>query len=622
MPFKRSFVTLNVDNGREDGMAGDAATVQDLGFDPDALARKYQEERDRRLRGDGNEQYVEIKGAFAHYLDDPYVAPGFSRAPLTDEVEVIVIGGGFGGLLAGARLREAGIDDIRIIEKGGDFGGTWYWNRYPGAACDIESYIYLPLLEEVGYMPSAKYAQAPEILEHSRAIGRKFRLYDNACFQTEVTDLSWDEDAARWIVKTNRGDAMRARFVVMANGPLHRPKLPGIPGIEGFKGHSFHTSRWDYEYTGGDASGGLVGLKDKRVGIIGTGATAVQCVPHLGQWAKELYVFQRTPSSIDVRNDRPTDPDWARSLQPGWQQARMDNFNILVSGGFADEDLVNDGWTDIIGNILLLARKKAMAGEPVENPAELMQLADFKKMEQVRARVDAVVKDKATAEALKPWYNQFCKRPCFHDEYLATFNRPNVTLVDTKGRGVERITERAIVANGREYEIDCLVYATGFEVGTDYARRAGYELRGRGGLTLTEKWRDGASTLHGVLSRGFPNCFIVSNVQSGFSANFPHMINEQVKHIAYIVRGAKDRQARIVEPAQEAEDAWVETIVKLSTMREQFLRECTPGYYNNEGKVELMSKKNSSYGAGPVAFTKVLEAWRGEGDLKGLELTA
>ncbi len=596
------------------------AAADDLGFDPEALRAKYQAERDRRLRTDGNEQYVEIAGKFAHYLEDPYVEPGFTRAPLTDEVEVVVIGGGFGGQLAAARLKEAGIKDVRIIEKGGDFGGTWYWNRYPGAACDIESYIYLPLLEEVGYIPVEKYSRAPEILRHSRAIGEKFGLYDNVCFQTEVTELRWDEDARRWIVKTNRDDAMKARFVVMANGPLHRPKLPGIPGVDSFKGHSFHTSRWDYGYTGGNSNGGLVGLKDKRVGIIGTGATAVQCVPHLGEWAKELYVFQRTPSSIDVRNNRPTDPDWAKRLEPGWQQRRMDNFNILVSGGFADEDLVNDGWTDIIGNILLLARRKAEAGEQVEDPAALMQLADFKKMEQVRARVDQVVRDSSTAEALKPWYNQFCKRPCFHDEYLATFNRPNVTLVDTKGRGVERITETAIVANGKAYEVDCLIYATGFEVGTDYTRRSGYELHGRGGLTLTQKWKNGAETLHGLLSRGFPNCFIISNVQSGFSANFPHMINEQSRHVAYVIKNAVERQARTVEPSQEAEDAWVDTIVKLSVMREQFLAECTPGYYNNEGKVELMNKKNSSYGAGPVAFTKVLEDWRVEGSLKGLEL--
>ena len=594
--------------------------AEDLGFDPVALRAKYRQERDKRLRNDGNAQYREIAGDFVHYLNDPYVAPGFTRPALTDEVEVVVVGGGFGGLLAAARLREAGMNDIRIIEKGGDFGGTWYWNRYPGAACDIESYVYLPLLEEIGYVPQEKYSRAPEILAHSRAIGEHFDLYNGALFQTEVTKMAWDEDAARWIVSTNRGDALKARFVVMANGPLHRPKLPGIPGLESFRGHSFHTSRWDYAYTGGTNEGGLSGLAGKRVGVIGTGATAVQCVPHLGEAAGELFVFQRTPSSIDVRNNRPTDPEWARSLEPGWQQRRMDNFNILLSGGFQEEDLVNDGWTDIIGNILLLARKKMAAGEVVEDPAALMQLADFKKMEQVRARVDRTVRDPAVAEALKPYYNQFCKRPCFHDEYLATFNRPNVHLVDTQGRGVERISERGVVANGVEYELDCLIYATGFEVGTEYTRRAGYELHGRGGLTLSGKWKNGVSTVHGLYSRGFPNCFIISNTQSGFTANFPHMINEQSKHIAYVLKHCADHQLRRVEASQEAEEAWVQTIIDLSIMRQKFLEECTPGYYNNEGNVAAMSARNGSYGAGPVAFVKVLEDWRAEGGLKGLEL--
>ena len=597
------------------------ASAEDLGFDPEALKARYRAERDKRLRRDGNEQYQEIAGAFAHYLEDPYAPAGFTRDPITDETEVVVIGGGFGGLLAAARLREAGIADIRIIEKGGDFGGTWYWNRYPGAACDIESYIYLPLLEEVGYLPVEKYSRAPEILAHTRKIGEHFDLYKAAIFQTEVTELRWNDEISRWIVKTNRGDAIKARFVAMANGPLHRPKLPGIPGIETYKGHSFHTSRWDYEYTGGDSDGGLTGLAGKRIGVIGTGATAVQCVPHLGEAAGELFVFQRTPSSIDVRANRPTDPDWARSLEPGWQQKRMNNFNVLVSGGFQDEDLVNDGWTDIIGNILLLARKKMAAGETVEDPASLMQLADFKKMEQVRARVDKTVRDKATAEALKPYYNQFCKRPCFHDEYLATFNRRNVHLVDTRGRGVERITEKGVVVDGVEYGLDCLIYATGFEVGTSYTRRAGYEIYGRGGQTLTGKWKDGISTLHGFHSRGFPNCFIISNAQSGFTANFPHMINEQSKHIAYIVKHAAEHQVRVVEASEEAEANWVQTIVDLSIMRQKFLEECTPGYYNNEGKVAAMNARNGSYGAGPVAFVKVLEDWRAEGALAGLELS-
>ncbi len=586
-------------------------------FDPDLLRDRYRSERDKRLRADANEQYIEIAGQFAHYLDDPYVEVQ-ERAPLFDEVQVAIIGGGFGGLLAGARLREAGIEDLRVIEKGGDFGGTWYWNRYPGAACDIESYVYLPLLEEVGFMPSRKYATAPEILQHSRNIANHFRLYENACLSTEVTDLTWDDADRRWIISTNRGDQMRARFVVMANGPLHRPKLPGIPGVERYQGHSFHTSRWDYEYTGGDSTGGLDNLSDKVVGIIGTGATAVQCVPHLGRGAKELFVFQRTPSSIDVRADRLTDPDWAADLQPGWQRRRMDNFNNLVSGIPEAEDLVNDGWTDIIGNLLIRMRRGEGEMTP-EGIARTMEMADFEKMEQIRARVDEIVQDPVMAEALKPWYRQFCKRPCFHDDYLPTFNRPNVHLIDTDGKGVQEITERGVVVDGKEYELDCLIYATGFEVGTEYARRAGYEVHGRDGVTLTEKWADGASTFQGFYTRDFPNCFIISVVQSGFSANFPHMLDEQSKHLAYVLDHAQRHDVTLVETSQEAEDAWVQTIIDQAQYNVKFLEACTPGYYNNEGRPADRTVRNGSYGAGSPAFIRVLEQWRAAGDLAGLE---
>jgi len=518
----------------------------DAGFDAEALHRRYAEERARRLRAEGNAQYQQPAGTLAHYLDDPYAPAPQPRTPLERAVEVFVLGGGFGGLLAAARLREAGVDDLLMVEQAADFGGTWYWNRYPGAACDTESYIYLPLLEETGYMPSAKYAKAPEILAHAQRIGRHYDLVPRALFQTMVTAMDWDEDSARWTVRTDRGDVLRARFVVLAGGPLNRPKLPGIPGVDTFQGHSFHTSRWDYGYTGGSPQGGLAGLADKRVGLIGTGATAVQCVPHLGAAAQALYVFQRTPSSVDVRNDRPTDPEWVKTLQPGWQRARMDNFTRVISGAPVDEDLVNDGWTDLITNILLGARRRpgAEALTPAETEA-LIQHADDLKMQRVRARVDAVVRDRATAEALKPWYMQFCKRPCFHDEYLATFNRPNVHLVDTRGRGVERITERGVVANGQEVELDCLVYGTGFEVGTDFTRRLGFELTGRGGLTLTEKWRDGVSTLHGFFSRGFPNLFVMSTHQSGQSANFVHMLDEQSRHIGWIMGQVRARGLRI-----------------------------------------------------------------------------
>ena len=597
--------------------------TQEFDFDPEALRAKYREERDKRIRSDGNEQYVEVKGDFSRYIDDPYVDPGFTRAPLTDTVDVLIIGGGFGGLLAGARLREAGVRDIRILEKGGDFGGTWYWNRYPGAQCDIESYIYLPLLEETGYIPKEKYSFAPEILAHARRIGEKFDLYRNACFQTQIKAITWNEDECRWTVTTDRDDRMSARFVVMSNGPLNRPKLPGIPGIDSFKGHTFHTSRWDYGYTGGDTNGNLHKLADKRVAVIGTGATAVQCVPHLAKYAKQLYVFQRTPSSIDERGNRPTDPEWVKTLKPGWQKHRMENFNVLVTGGFQETDLVSDGWTDIIRNLggLLIARKQDSAISP-EEVGRLAEIADFKKMNQIRARVDAIVKDKRTAEALKPWYRQFCKRPTFNDEYLPAFNRPNVTLVDTKGRGVDRITEKGLVFDGVEYEADCIIFATGFEVGTAYTRRAGFEVYGRGGKSLTERWSDGLKTLHGFCSVGFPNCFHMGITQNALTANFPHMLEEQARHITELILRAKSQEARRIEPTPEAEAQWVATIKEKAMNNQEFLEACTPGYYNNEGKPEKgFGLAGELYGGGPVEFHELIKKWREEEEMKGLKFS-
>jgi cyclohexanone monooxygenase len=592
----------------------------ELDFDPDALRERYRLERDRRLRPDANEQYIEVKGDFRHYIDDPYVEPGFTRAPLTDTVDAAVIGGGFGGLLAAARLREAGVERIRIIEKGGDFGGTWYWNRYPGAQCDIEAYIYLPLLEETGYIPKEKYSFAQEIRDHSRRIGEHFDLYKDACFQTEIRKLTWLEDEKRWLIETNRDDAMKARFVVMSNGPLNRPKLPGIPGIDRYRGHSFHTSRWDYAYTGGDSAGNLDRLGDKRVAIIGTGATAIQCVPHLGKAAKHLYVFQRTPSSVDVRGNRPTDPEWAASLTPGWQKRRMDNFNILVSGGAQDEDLVSDGWTDIIRNLLSIAAVRGDKPMTMEEINQAMELADFRKMNQVRARVDQTVADPAAAEALKPWYRQFCKRPTFNDDYLPTFNRENVTLVDTGGKGVDQVDETGLIVDGVHYAVDCIIFATGFEVGTSYTRRAGYEIVGRDGVTLSDYWSKGLRTLHGFYSAGFPNCFHMGVNQSTLTPNFPHLLDEQSRHIAHVVGEAELRQAQVVEPTAEAEAAWVKTILDTARMNLEFRQACTPGYYNGEGSAGQDDGLFAGlYGPGPVKFFELLGAWR-QGGMEGLAI--
>jgi cation diffusion facilitator CzcD-associated flavoprotein CzcO len=461
-----------------------------LGFNPEELRRKYKAERDKRIRVDGNRQYKETAGDFSKYVDDPYADKEFNRAQLSDHSDVVIIGGGFGGLVSGARFREIGTEKIRIIEKGSDFGGTWYWNRYPGAMCDVESYIYLPLLEEMNYVPIEKYTHAPEILSYCKKLADHYDLYRDACLQTEVTEIKWDARSAVWVISTNRGDAMTATSVVMSNGPLNRPKLPGIEGINEFEGHTFHTSRWDYDYTGGSSDGGLTGLKNKRVGIIGTGATAVQCIPHLGASAKQLFVFQRTPSSIDVRNNRETDPEWVKNLAPGWQKRRMENFNSLVSGGSENQDMVGDGWTEIYRNLTGMLPPEGFEKLSEKDMGLATELADFKKMESIRNRVDAVVNDKETADALKPYYRQFCKRPCFHDEYLETYNKDNVKLIDTQGLGVDKITKNGVVVNGTEYELDCLIFATGFEVGTAYTRRSGYEVIGKNDLKLSDKWKD------------------------------------------------------------------------------------------------------------------------------------
>jgi len=597
----------------------------DLDFDPEVLRAKYKAERDKRLRDDGEEQYVEAAAEFAHYADDdPYADPEFQREPLDVDLDVVVIGAGFSGLMTAARLKERGITNFRIIESGGDFGGTWYWNRYPGAQCDIESYCYLPLLEETGYMPKEKYSFAPEIYEHTQRIGNYFDLYDSALFQTRVTGVRWDEEGQFWQVSTHRNDNIRAQFVIQATGPANRPKLPGIPGIQDFKGHTFHTSRWDYAYTGGDHNGGLTKLSDKRVAIIGTGATAIQCVPFLGEHAQQLYVFQRTPSSVDLRGNKPTDEDWYNNQGPGWQRARRENFAAVLAGENLTEDLVADGWTDIARRIgiSLMNRKPDDGALDMEEIMLRSEIADFQKMNEIRGRVDDTVEQQDTAENLKPWYRQFCKRPTFNDEYLDTFNRPNVELVDVSdAKGVERITENGVVANGREYEVDCIIYATGFEITTSAHRRVDFDTVGRNGESLYDHWGEGFRTLHGLSSHGFPNWFTIGINQNGLSPNMTSMFDDQAQHVAYIIKEVQDRGNRAIEPTAEAEEAWVQQIVAMAgTGATAFLEECTPGYYNREGQGSA-NMQNSPYAPGINAFNALLKKWREDGDLEGMSLS-
>ena len=578
------------------------------GFDPAPLREKYREERDRRLRPEGTAQYRRAAGEFGYYATDPYT-PRAARAPYTDAVEVLVIGAGFGGLLTAARLREAGVESLRLMDEAGDVGGTWYWNRYPGIHCDIESSVYMPLLEETGYVPRWRYSPGEEIREHAVRIARHYGLYRDTAFHTRATALDWDEQEQVWTVRTDREDRFRARHVVISSGTLSQPKLPGIPGIEDFEGHTFHTSRWDYDYTG-DLEGGMAGLAGKRVGVVGTGATGLQVIPEIAPAAEHLYVFQRTPSTVDVRDNRPTDPQWAASLRPGWQRERMENFLAVLSGEDVEEDLVQDGWT------ATPALQRAMITGKVDtdlDPGERErqeELADFAVMHRIRSRVQDVVEDPGTAAALTPWYRYMCKRPGFSDRYLPTFNREDVTLVDTADHGgITAMTPHGVVVGDREYEVDCLIFATGFETGVSGVISGTLPVHGRGGTALLEHWARGPRTLHGVTSHGFPNLFQLGSLQNANAVNFVHILSEQAIHIAAMIGAARERGALRVEPSSDAEQAWCDTIAELAVDSTAFLQECTPGYYNGEG---TRRGPSASYSPGPVAFHDLLRRWREE----------
>ncbi|MFD6996154.1 flavin-containing monooxygenase [Streptomyces mirabilis] len=602
------------------------APTQTPQTDHAALRAKYLLERDKRLRGEGQKQYLEAEGEFEEYYEaDPYT-PVVPRPPISQDIDVAVLGGGLSGLITAARLKQAGVAGFRVIELGGDFGGAWYWNRYPGIQCDTDCYCYLPMLEEVGYIPKQKYSFGDEVFEHCQRIGKHFGLYDHAIFSTLIRSMEWDEPTKRWRIGTNRGDDIRARFVVMCQGPFNRPKLPGIPGITDFRGHTFHTARWDYAYTGGDMSGGLDKLSDKRVAVIGTGASGIQVVPHLARSARHLYVFQRTPSYIDERGNVPTDPEWVKTLEPGWQKERQRNFHTAAFEAFApgQPDLICDGWTEVSRNLAahLDATDGWAALADPEKFMELREIQDYRAMQRLRDRVDTVVEDERTAQALKPYYRFLCKRPCFNDEYLPTFNRPNVTLVDVSDtKGVERITEKGIIAHGVEHEVDCVIFASGFEITTDLDRRLGIRpFAGRGGLSLYDHWAKGYRTLHGVMSHGFPNQFFTGFLQGGVTASTTAMFEQQAQHIAYIIKETLARGASTVEPTEEAQDQWCATVRETAVDNTNFQRECTPGYYNNEGEQQIRSHLGEPYWPGFYALEDLLQAWRDTGEMRGLVL--
>ncbi len=520
----------------------------------------------------GAADYIAMEGEFARYLEDVYSAGPVPRDALTDDCEILVVGAGFAGLLLWHKLSRAGFKDVRFCEKGGDVGGTWYWNRYPGIACDVESYSYLPLLEEMGYFPTMKFASGFEIMEYCQNMAEKFGFYDHCLFHTTVERTDWDEEAGRWTVHTDRGDAMRARYVVLANGILTTPKLARIDGMQTFRGDSFHTSRWDYN----------VDLEGRRVGIIGTGATAVQVIPEIARVVGELYVFQRTPSSIDVRDQRATTEEEIEAWkhEPGWARARRARFSKISAGRTAIK--ANDDY--LAGRVPDYKERKAH--ERPLSPEEMIEAqleSNFRIMEQIRARVDAIVEDPVTAEALKPYYPYGCKRPTFHDEYLPTFNLPHVHLIDTAPMGVSEINGRGVVHDGTEYPLDVLIYATGFQW---MATSTFNMIRGRNGVTLHDKWRNGGTkTFLGIHSNGFPNLFIVSGPQGGGgSFNFTDAIDTHADYIVWMLETLRDRGDNVVDVDPSAEEKYAGHC-RAADVATAPLRDCL-SYYNGHGDAE------------------------------------
>ena len=599
-----------------------APTATPAGYDSEAVRAKYLAERDRRLvPGRAEIRDLETDAYFARYRDDPF-NPVVDRDPVVDEVDVVIVGGGIAGVLAGAKLREAGLERIRIVDQAGGIGGTWYWNRYPGVMCDVESYIYMPMLEELGYVPTQRYAWGEEIRGHLEAVAARFDLVADALFHTGVTRAEWDEDAARWRVHTDRGDEVASRYYVLAVGILNLMKLPAIPGMEDFAGRSFHTARWDYAYTGGGPHEPLTELADKVVALVGTGASGIQCLPPLAESAKHVYVFQRTPSAIGVRGNRPTQDDFGLELAPGWQRARMDNFQAIILGRPVEADLVDDGWTHDWAAVQNPPRDKVKSMEDYIRVAEEV---DYAIMDAHRRRVEELVTDPIAAAVLKPYYRYLCKRPCFHDEYLLAFNNDNVTLIDCPA-GFDRITEKGPVVDGQQYEVDCIVYGTGFEAElTPLFRRVGHEIVGRAGVTLAEKWSGGAASLFGMMSRGFPNMFVMPapGQQAVVTVNYTQLAVLGAEFVGAAVALLEQRGVDVFDVSAEAEEAWTRKIVDSFVDGSAVMSACTPSRLNNEGHPEAMNPRNGNYGRGMgdwFGYRQRLEQWLENGNFEGLEV--
>ena len=450
--------------------------------------------------------------------------------------------------------------------------------------CDVDATIYLPLLEETGYMPTEKYASATEIFGYCQLLGRHFGLYEHALFQTEVESLTWDDDAHRWDVATKRGDRIRTQFFVSAGGLMHKAKLPGIDGIDRFAGKAFHTTRWDYELhrRQPDRADGPTRRQGRRHHRhrrdVGAGRAAAGPVGEGGL---------RLPAhAVGRRGARPAaDRRGLVPLAPAGLAGRA--HPQLHRGGDRPEAGPRPGRRRLGAGAVARTPRREPASE--DERAEL-EAIDFEVMEGFRRRIDEIVEDPETAEKLKPWYGKHCKRICFHDEYLQSFNEPNVHLVDTDGRGVREMSAAGPIVDGTEYPLDLLVFASGFEITTGLVDRLGFDPVGRDGVRLSERWHDGTHSLHGVLTAEFPNFFVVSFIQAGFGLNFVHFLSESTAHITWLIDHCLQEGIESIEATPEAEDEWLNMLWEASGPLARYNRGCTPSYGNSEGARTMLAR--------------------------------
>lgn len=476
-----------------------------------------------------------------------------ARQQFSATVDVVIVGAGFAGMYMVHKCHQLGLSCL-AIEKGDDVGGTWYWNRYPGARCDVPSLEYsYQFSEELQreWHWSEKYATQPEILRYAQHVAERFDLKRDMVFETTVTNASWIDDTKSWRVDTDKGDMVRAQFLVMATGCLSSANKPRFPDDDTFRGEVYHTGSWPHD--GVDFTG-------KRVAVIGTGSSGLQSIPLIAEQAAHLTVFQRTATYSVPANNGPNDPQYEAKVMADIAgfRARNSATRSAFGGDFpsnevgvfdVDDDerrrLLEERWGS--SGLLFLGAFNDVLMSEKSNEA----VAEF-----VRGKIRSIVKDPAVAEKLAPRQTIGCKRLCLDTNYYATFNRDNVTLVDISDAPIDRLTAHGVVTDGVEYEVDVLVYATGFDAMTGSFLKA--NIHGRGGLPLADAWSAGPLTYLGLNSHGFPNMFLVTGPGSpSVLTNMIVSIEQHVNWIGDCIAHMRKNGYSVIEAQEQAQVDWV-----------------------------------------------------------------